>query len=462
MTGRGPQGEPMVLHPIPPWPIPGPIFRDRREAGRKLAERLRPYEPSRPVVLGIPRGGVVVAFEVARALGAELDVVVPRKVGAPGNEEYGIGAVAPGGVVVRDGEALRALQVSDADFEAGAKVALREAERRVARYRRGRPPLDLYGRTALLVDDGIATGVTARAAARATRALDAAEVVLAAPVAAREALARVRPEVDRVVVLSTPPDFRAVGLWYHSFGQTTDTDVEALLARAPWPAPGRHPGAAGARAVQVPAGAVFLEGDLAVPPDATGLVLFAHGSGSSRKSPRNRKVARDLNQRGLATLLFDLLTRQEEVEDAYTSHIRFNIGLLAVRLAAARAWVRTQPQVAALPVGLFGASTGAAAALTLAAREPGAVGAVVSRGGRPDLAVSPLESVRAPTLLIVGGEDHQVLALNQRAAARLAGPRELHVVPGAGHLFEEAGALDEVARVAGAWFERHLGAPRAA
>ncbi len=198
-----------------------------------------------------------------------------------------------------------------------------------------------------------------------------------------------------------------------------------------------------------------LAADLASPIEARGVVLFAHGSGSSRFSPRNRFVAGALNRRGLATLRVDLLTVEEEDEEA-GGHRRFDIALLATRLSAASAWLRADPRTAGLPVGLFGASTGAAAALVVAAREPDTIVAVVSRGGRPDLAGHALAGVEAPTLLIVGGEDHEVLALNRAAFARLRCEKALAVVPGAGHLFAEAGALERVADVASAWFAARL------
>lgn len=211
------------------------------------------------------------------------------------------------------------------------------------------------------------------------------------------------------------------------------------------------------RPVRVPVGgAIVLDGDLGLPADARAVVLFAHGSGSSRFSPRNRHVARLLNEGRLATLLVDLLTAEEEAVDISTRGLRFDIPLLAARLAAAIDWLGREPAAADLPIGCFGSSTGAAAALVAAVDRPEAVAAVVSRGGRPDLAGPALPRVAAPTLLIVGGEDRQVLDLNRAALARLACEKQLAIVPGATHLFEEPGALDEAARLARAWFERWL------
>ncbi len=200
-------------------------------------------------------------------------------------------------------------------------------------------------------------------------------------------------------------------------------------------------------------GALDLEATLNVPAKALGLVLFAHGSGSSRFSQRNARVALALNGRGFATLLLDLLTTEEAASRGNV----FDIALLGRRVADAVAWVRGEPSIGDLPIGLFGASTGAAAALVAAAFEPSGIGAIVSRGGRPDLAGGCLAEVRAPTLLIVGGADHDVIGLNREALDMLRCVKELTIVPGATHLFEEPGALDEVIGLACAWFERHLG-----
>lgn len=210
------------------------------------------------------------------------------------------------------------------------------------------------------------------------------------------------------------------------------------------------------RPVKVTAGSVTLDGNLAIPDEASGLVLFAHGSGSSRFSPRNRMVAGVLREGGLATLLIDLLTAEEEEVDLRTRRLRFDIDLLAQRLAGATDWLRQNPATQDLAIGYFGSSTGAAAALIAAARRPDAVAAIVSRGGRPDLADKFLPQVQAPTLLIVGGFDDAVLDLNRRALSLLASEKQMQVIPGATHLFEERGALEDVARLAAEWFRRHL------
>lgn len=199
-----------------------------------------------------------------------------------------------------------------------------------------------------------------------------------------------------------------------------------------------------------------MSGDLRVPPDARGLIVFAHGSGSSRFSTRNRHVAESLNGRGFATLLMDLLTPREEAVDVRTRQYRFDIARLAPRVSAAADWARRQTGLRQLPIGCFGASTGAAAALIAAAERPDTIGAVVSRGGRPDLAGDALPRVKAPTLLIVGGQDDEVIELNRTALRQMQAPVELAIVPGATHLFEEPGALEEVERLAARWFTQYL------
>ncbi len=208
--------------------------------------------------------------------------------------------------------------------------------------------------------------------------------------------------------------------------------------------------------VQVTIGKIILDGSLCVPKNARAVVIFAHGSGSSRLSPRNQFVARELRKAGLATLLFDLLTREEEEIDADTAELRFNISMLANRLIGATEWARQCLDIPGLKIGYFGASTGAAAALVAAAEQPDLIGAVVSRGGRPDLAGEALVRVRAPTLLIVGGHDLPVLMLNREALQKLKCEKDLVIVPGATHLFEEPGALEQVARLASRWFAQYL------
>jgi dienelactone hydrolase len=216
-----------------------------------------------------------------------------------------------------------------------------------------------------------------------------------------------------------------------------------------------------AHAVRIAAGRASLDGDLVLPAEVAGVVLFAHGSGSSRMSSRNRYVAQELRRSRLGTLLMDLLTPEEEAVDARTAHLRFDIGLLADRLGAATDWLLADPRTRGLAIGYFGASTGGGAALLAAAERPETAAAVVSRGGRPDLAGDALPRVQAPTLLIVGGRDEPVIGMNREALARMRCEKRLEIVPGATHLFEEPGTLEEVARLAAAWFGRHVGTDQA-
>ncbi|MBT2400491.1 phosphoribosyltransferase family protein [Streptomyces sp. ISL-100] len=441
------------------------LFTDRADAGQRLAPALRHLEGEKPVVLGLPRGGVPVAFEVARALDAPLDVVVVRKLGVPYHRELGFGAIGEGGARVISDDIVRRAGVGPDDVAAVERAEKAELERRAGRFRGDRPRLALEGRTVVVVDDGIATGATAAAACQVVRAQGAARVVLAVPVAAPDAVARLSSEVDEVVCLSVPQMFRAVGEWYDNFAQTSDEEVIALLGQMAAREAEEKVEEGVEEAVEVDAGGVRLAGDLTMPTGATAVVMFAHGSGSSRRSPRNRSVAEALNRAGLGTLLFDLLTPAEEAHRANV----FDIETLAGRLGDATRWLRRRTSV---PIGYFGASTGAAAALRAAASAGASastggetdrgtsgrtdVGAVVSRGGRPDLARPRLGDVRAPTLLIVGGRDTLVLDLNRQAQAELRCENRLEVVPGATHLFEEPGALEKVADLAKDWFATHL------
>jgi putative phosphoribosyl transferase len=435
------------------------LFKDRLDAGRCLAERLRglPLKSEDLVVLGLPRGGVPLAFEAARALGAPLDVIVVRKVGVPFQPELAMGAIGEGGVRIVNEEVVRMIGVSAAEFDAAEAREREELDRRAARFRGARERVLLTGRTALIVDDGIATGSTVRAACKVARAQGAARIVVATPVAAPHTVADLSDDADEVIALYTPEQFFAIGQFYEDFAQTSDDEVVRLLAAKPDATP---VAAAGAVAdppsrdeeVQVRAGAARVGGHLTVPEGATAIVVFAHGSGSSRHSPRNRFVASVLNRAGLGTLLFDLLTVSEELDRANV----FDIELLARRLIDVTQWLRTQPDGRDVAIGYFGASTGAAAALWAAAAPEADVAAVVSRGGRPDLAAPKLGDVRAPTLLIVGSNDTVVLELNREAQSELRCENRLSVVPGASHLFEERGTLTIAAELARDWFVDRL------
>jgi len=455
-------------------------FSDRHDAGKQLARRLEDLRDQDVVVLALPRGGVPVAAEVAAALHAPLEVFVARKLGAPGRPELGIGAVAEGDVVVLD-ERAGPWRGNSRQLRDTTEAEQAELARRVRCYRGERALPPLRGRTVVLVDDGLATGGTARAALTALRTHAPARLVLAVPVAPPAAVSQLATQADEVIALHTPDDFTAVGRWYDNFAQTTDDEVLALLGStrsgpfSPSEAighktlfsstePVRHKitdvsqalEAAGTRGVRIAVDDCELAADVTVPSACRGGVVFAHGSGSGRSSPRNRSVAAALQKAGLATVLADLLTAGEQERDNRTAELRFDIDLLARRLAGLAAWAAADPAIGQPTVGLFGASTGAAAALRVAAEHPELVVAVVSRGGRPDLAGAALGDVSAPTLLIVGGNDHTVLRLNRDSAARVTAAVDLAVVPGATHLFEEPGALEQVAQLAVDHFAAHL------
>jgi putative phosphoribosyl transferase len=425
-------------------------YADRGDAGRQLARALDSYRGQRPLVLAIPRGGVPIGRIVADALDGDLDVMLVRKLGSPINCEVAIGAIDEQGRVQ--------LTARSEMVGAGMNYVRAEAARQLAVIRKRRAcyspnahPVDPTGRVVIVVDDGLATGATMRAALHALRQQHPAALVAAVPVAAPDSLQSLEDLADDVVCLHAPAHFRAVGAFYEDFHPVDDTEVLRLLS-----APSRS--AAGlpvAEPVTFDLPDACLPGDLAMPPHARGLVIFAHGSGADRDSPRDRRLAQFLQQAGMGTLLFNLLTPEEELSRAAV----FDIATLAGRLASVVAKVRLDPVLGQLPLGLFGAGTGAAAALVVAAQRPRDIVAVVLRSGRPDLAgAGTLARVTAPTLLVVAGEDRQVLSLNRAAQRRIPGKNELAVVPGATHLFKEPGTLEAASKLARDWFARWLGA----
>ena len=427
------------------------LFHDRIEAGHQLARALHTYQGRSPLILAIPRGAVPMGRALADDLQGELDVVMVRKIGAPYNPEFALGAVDEGGWVYRNPWAGDDSSVRR-HIEAESKVQLDVLRRRRAQYTPGRAPVDPAGRIVIVVDDGLATGSTMIAALHALRSRKPARLICAVPVAPPDVLDKIGAYADEVVCLHTPADFQAVGQFYRHFDQVEDEEVIAVLRRDQ-----------GARAAPPPSGAllkngmvrmqladVTLEGELH-PGDGQRLVVFAHGSGSSRHSPRNRYVAQVLNESGIGTLLFDMLTVQEDQD----YERRFDIDLLTQRLLGVTDWLRAQAP--ALSLGYFGASTGAAAALQAAVALRPPVDAVVSRGGRPDLAGSQaLHRVTCPTLLIVGSLDTEVLTLNRKALAQIGPAGKLVQIPGATHLFEEPGTLEQAATAAAHWFAQHL------
>ena len=371
------------------------LFANRIEAGRLLAEQLTDLRGEDLVVLGLPRGGVPVAAQVARALDAPLDVIVVRKLGVPFQPELAMGAIGEMGTRVLDETLIRHAGITLDEVRDVEDRERAELERRVARLRRGRPRVPLEGRVAVVVDDGLATGSTARVACQVARQLGARRVVLAVPVAPADSVREGIPAADQIVCVRMPEPFVAVGRHYDDFTPTSDEEVIVALDQS-----ARRLAMSGSSAeppdcdleVEIPVGQAMLEGHLHLPEPARAMVVFAHGSGSSRHSPRNRFVASVLYEAGIGTLLLDLLT---PIEEMHRSNV-FDIQLLARRLLQATEWLADRPEARAAPIGYFGASTGAGAALWAAAAPGADISAVVSRGGRPDLAGSRLSHVRAP------------------------------------------------------------------
>ncbi len=426
-------------------------FTDRAEAGQMLGKLLADMELDQPLIYALPRGGVPVAAAIAKRLGAPLDLLLVRKIGAPRNPEVALGALVEGEeeqVVIN--EDVRQMSGADDAYLARATAEQRaELERRKERYLGNRTRLDPAGRTVVVVDDGLATGATMKAALIGLKRSHPARIVVALPVAPKSALDEIYDQADDILCLHPATAFQGVGGFYDDFHQLTDEETVALLEKV---SPGGSQQGSKKYARQIAIPPLGLIGDLTVPAAPQGIVLFAHGSGSSRRSPRNRQVAEKLNAKGFATLLFDLLTPEEEQDRRNV----FDIPLLADRVVEATIWATSEPDLEDLPIGLFGASTGGGAALLAAAELRGRIAAVVSRGGRPDLAMEFLPQVQSPTLLIVGSRDHDVIRLNEQALAALACPKKLRIVPGAGHLFEEPGTLDTVIDHAADWFKSHL------
>lgn len=420
-------------------------FANRTTAGQALAEKLRPYANERTVILGVPRGGVPVAFEVAKTLNCPLDILAVKKIGAPAQPELAVGAISEDGIPYFNDSLVQNLSLEKSSLQKAAQKKLQELREQTGKLRGSRPALDLRDRDVIVIDDGIATGATLTAAIPVLRQRGVDKIILAAPVGAKDSLDSLRNLVDEVVTLISSENLVAVGMWYDSFIQVEDTEVLRLLAESQALTSSHY------LEIVLRQGDLELRGDWTRAKGERGLIVFAHGSGSSRKSPRNRFVAQELNKAGFSTLLFDLLTEKESAERQRV----FDIDLLTQRLLLATEEILKHYESNPPALGYFGASTGAAATLSATAQSRHPILAVVSRGGRPDLAERFLSQVTSPVLLIVGAEDRAVLDLNRKAQAQLSACR-LVTIPGATHLFEEPGALEEVVEYAIQWFSEHI------
>ena len=448
-----------------------PLFRDRDHAGRVLGLSLDALA-NRPdvLVLALPRGGVPVARRVADAIDAPLEVVVARKLGVPGIGEVAFGAIAEGRDRIVEDAVGWYLGVPRHVLARIAKRERVEIVRQRRLFRFGYPLPDLRDRTVVLVDDGLATGATLRAAAFTLRHHRPARLIAAVPVASAASCKDVGAVVDDLIVAATPDPFGTVSAWYEDFSPVDDSDVLRLLGRRPYVAApedacGTEGDAEYEVSIPIADAGVGITGDLGMPnavpggvrahPGAAsrGLVILVHGGGSTRHSYRNRYLAARLRMEGWTTLRLDLLLEHEQTLDA-DGALRFDVRLLAGRVVAATEWAASANGCGAQRVLLFGASTGAAAALLAAAERPELIAGVVTRGGRVDLAAVALPHVRAPVLMIAGGMDAETLRSNRDALSVLGGEARLTVVRGAGHTFEEPGALGAVSERAVAWLER--------
>ncbi len=413
-------------------------FENRREAAELLIPLLQDLKELNPLILAIPRGAVPMAQTVAQALQAEMDLVLVKKIKHPHHHEFAIGAVTESGEILLSSGAQ---EMNPKEIEASALAEIQKLQRQRLRYTGTEHAHAIEGRTVIIVDDGIATGSTMAAAIQSLQAQKAKRIVVAAPVASHESIRRLENQGAEVRVYYVPQFFGAVSYFYNNFDQVSDAEVGEFFQL---------------RSFDINISAVdqhvTLKAILGRPRHPKGLIIFSHGSGSGRLSPRNQFVADLLNRQGYATILADLLTEQESHNRANV----FDISLLSKRLISITNWALRHPELKSLPIGYFGASTGAASALVAASRLPRFVQAVVSRGGRPDLALASLRDVKCATLLLVGSEDHEVLAFNQAAFKDLRNPKTLDIIEGATHLFEEPGKLEEVAEKALNWFDAKM------
>lgn len=430
-------------------------FKDRDEAGHILAEKLVPLVRPPCVVAAIPRGGVAVALPVVERLRAPLTVAYARKLTAPVAPELAFGAIDEDGQVIIDRDTVEMLGLGREEVEQAKARVGAEIRRRMARY--GVPPLAHYlpEHAVVLVDDGLATGLTMRAAVVYARRRGAREITVAAPCAAAEAASRFQREADRVVSLVVDEAFMAVGQYYVDFSPVTDEAVTAMLAWARKLTAGQQAGGDAMTLSFRNRRGLRLTADLLLPAPVGRhpVVVFAHGFGSGRNSPRNRAVAHALQAEGIASLLFDFTghgdsegTEDESTQTRQVEDLRSAVGL-----------VTGMEEIDATRIGVLGASSGAAVALRLAAESP-RIQAVVLRSGNLEGAEQAVSRITVPTLLMVGQHDEPTRTANEEAARRFPGPHQLEVVPRGDHLFADAGALRVAVDLSVRWFKAHLAA----
>jgi predicted phosphoribosyltransferase/dienelactone hydrolase len=418
------------------------IYRDRNHAGEKLAIALKQRAFENPVVLGIPRGGVPVAAEVARVLGAELGVVVARKLGAPWNPELAIGATTAIGATYVNEEVAADVGADDAYIEAEKQSQIQEAKRREELFDSSRRPR-IEGRNVIVVDDGIATGATAIAAVRSMKAEGAQQVILAIPVGPPETVRHLRDEADEVVCLDEDPGFWAVGQYYMDFNPVSDDEVRSILDS--FAAAAVDP----SRPVEIDRDGVRLAGILTTPSEsgAFPLVIFVHGLGSSKDSPRNVVIADHLVDAGIATLLFDLSGHGESSKDR-----KDGMDAYVADLEAAYAWAKRQPEVKDGLIGIAGSSLGATVAVRALGEGKLTPAAMVLRA--PPIEPHELQQVHVPSLVLIGSADPLRFDVQMGVAGN--SQLKLSIVEGASHLFEEPGTLEEALRRTVDWFTLKL------
>ena len=425
------------------------LFQDRTDAGRQLARHLTPYaDRDDTLVLGVPRGGVPVAFEVAAALHAPFDVFVARKLGAPADPELAFGAVSADGERYLDYGTVHALGITPRQVNEITADARARLDQRARLYRSGRDPLPAAGKIVILVNDGISADPGFPLILRALRERKPRRIIVASPVAPAPTCSRLQREADAVIVLHSPAELTSLGHFYRTFDQTTDDEVISLLQRGLDTRPPRRL----EEPVAIAMPGYIAEGYLRLPPGARTLVLFANAAETGRIHPRHREMAALLNRWGIATLLFDLLSPFEEDNRRGASLVDRSV--LAARILRVIDWAQRNPATSGLRIALFGSDAAASACLSAAVRAPEALTAVVASGGRPHARIGELAQIRVPTLLIGDSLDELGLALHREALRNLTCAKELAVMPGAAHSSEEPGALQRVAERAADWINR--------